>query len=179
MSIQERKKKTTLYELIALSMLGAVMFVSDLAMEALPNIHLVAMLIVFTTALYRHKALVSIYIYVMITGVFYGFALWWLAYLYIWLFPFLLTLLIPRGAPKWVKIIFYPVITTLHGLMFGVLYAPAQALIYGLDFEGILAWIAAGFVFDIIHALGNLSLGLLVYPLEVSLKKILKRMRSS
>lgn len=178
MSIQERKKKITLYELIVLSMLGAVMFVSDLAMEALPNIHLVAMLIVLTTALFRYKALVSIYIYVMITGVFYGFALWWIAYLYIWLFPFFLTLLIPKRAPEGVKLIFYPVITTLHGLMFGILYAPAQALIYGLDFEGMIAWIVAGFVFDIIHALGNLVLGLLVYPLEVSLRKILKGIKA-
>ena len=178
MSIQERKK-ISLFELVTLSMLGAFMFVSDIAMEALPNIHLVAMLIVLYTALFRYKALISIYIYVMITGVFYGFALWWIAYLYIWLFPFFLALLIPKRAPRWLKVIFYPVITMLHGLLFGVLYAPAQALIYGLDFDGMLAWIAAGMVFDIIHAVGNFTLGLLVHPLEISIRKILKRMNKA
>ena len=156
-------------------MLGAFMFVSDIVMEALPNIHLVAMLIVLCAALFRYKALVSIYIYVMITGLFYGFALWWLAYLYIWLFPFFLALLIPKRSLKWLKAILYPVITALHGLLFGVLYAPAQALIYGLDFEGMLAWIGAGLTFDIIHAIGNFALGLLVYPLEISLRRITKK----
>ncbi len=160
--------------MITLSVLGAFMFVSDLAMEALPNIHIVAMLIVLYTVLFRYRALIAIYIYVMITGVFYGFALWWIAYLYIWLFPFGLALLIPTGAPKWLKIVLYPMITALHGILFGVLYAPAQALIFGLDFEGMLAWIAAGFVFDIIHAIGNFALGLLVYPLSVSIKKVLR-----
>lgn len=155
-------------------MLGAFMFVSDIAMEALPNIHLIAMLTVLLTVIFRYKALVAVYIYVMITGVVYGFALWWIPYLYIWLFPFFLAILIPKSAPKWLKALLYPTITTLHGLLFGVLYAPAQALLYGLDFDGMIAWITAGFVFDTVHALGNFALGLLVYPLEVSLRKILK-----
>lgn len=154
------------------------MFVSDIAMEALPNIHLIAMLTVLFTVIFRYKALVAVYIYVMITGVFYGFALWWIAYLYIWLFPFALTIIIPKRAPKWLRIILYPTITTLHGLLFGVLYAPAQALIYGLDFEGMLAWIAAGLVFDIVHAVGNFALGLLVYPLSITLDKVLKKIKS-
>ncbi len=148
------------------------MFISDIAMEALPNIHLVAMLTVLFTVIFRYKALVAIYIYVIITGVVYGFALWWIPYLYIWLFPFLLTIIIPKGAPKWLRVALYPTITTLHGLFFGALYAPVQALIYGLDFEGMIAWIATGFVFDIIHAIGNFALGLLVYPLSIPLMKV-------
>ena len=47
----------------------------------------------------------------------------------------------------------------LHGLFFGVLYAPVQAILYGMNFEETLVWIAAGFSFDLLHAGGNLVAG--------------------
>ena len=65
-------------------MLGALMFVSDIAMEALPNIHLIGVLIVASTVVYRFKALWSIYIYVIVYGVVTGFGVWWVPYLYVW-----------------------------------------------------------------------------------------------
>ena len=172
------KKGINLHELILFSMLGALTFVSDIAMEALPNIHLVSMLTVLFTVLFGRRALIPLYIYVFITGLFYGFALWWLAYLYIWLFPFALAILIPKVSPKWLKIALYPTITMLHGLLFGILYAPAQALMFGLDFKQTVAWVAAGATFDIIHAVGNFCAGLLVYPLSLALRKMLKGTRA-
>ena len=151
------------------------MFATDLAMEVLPNIHLVGMLTVLFTALFRTRALIPIYIYVILTGLFYGFAIWWLAYLYIWLPLWGLAMLVPMRAPAWLCCAVYPLITCLHGLFFGVLYAPAQALFFGLNFEQTLAWISAGLVFDVIHAVSNLALGMLVYPLKGVLVRLLKR----
>jgi hypothetical protein len=60
----------------------------------------------------------------------------------------------------------------LHGLSFGVLYAPMQALLYGFDFEQMIAWIMTGVTFDIIHAIGNFAGGLLILPMVKLLKKI-------
>lgn len=151
------------------------MFASDLAMEMLPNIHILGMLTVLFTALFRLKALIPIYVYVFLTGLFYGFAIWWVAYLYIWLPLWGLAMLVPRRAPAWLACIVYPVITCLHGLFFGVLYAPAQALFFRLTLEETIAWIGAGLVFDVVHAIGNLAAGLLVYPLRELLSKMLKR----
>ena len=54
----------------------------------------------------------------------------------------------------------------------GVLYAPAQALLYGLDFKGMLTWIAAGLHFDFVHGTSNFLCGILIYPLV----KLLQRM---
>ena len=71
-----------------------------------------------------------------------------------------------------VAVVVYPLICCLHGLFFGVLYAPGEALLTGLDFNGMLAWIASGLVFDITHAIGNFAAGLLVVPLSELLLRL-------
>jgi energy-coupling factor transport system substrate-specific component len=68
--------------------------------------------------------------------------------------------------PVGVRCAVYPLITGLHGVLFGTLYSPAQALLFGLDFDGMIAWIIAGLPFDLIHGVGNMCLGFLVYPLS-------------
>ena len=70
------------------------------------------------------------------------------------------------------KPIVYMVICALHGLSFGALYAPVQAIVMGLDFEGMLLWIANGFYFDVIHCIGNFACGTLIIPLAALLKKL-------
>ena len=156
-------------EIAVFGMLGALMYASKIVMEMLPNIHLVGILTMVYTIVYRKKALYPIYIYVLLTGIFSGFATWWVAYLYIWTILWGVTMLLPRHMPKHTATIVYAVVCCLHGLFFGILYAPAQALLFGLDFQGMLAWIAAGFVFDAIHAISNLCAGLLIYPLSQAL----------
>ena len=155
-------------------MLGTLMFCSDIAMEALPNIHLVGMLTVAYTVVFRFKALIPIYLYVMLNGLFAGFSAWWVPYLYIWTVLWGITMLLPKKMPRWLKLIVYPTVCALHGLFFGTLYAPVQALMFGFDLEQTLAWIAAGLTFDIIHFFGNLFAGLLILPTVMLLEKLTK-----
>ena len=164
--------KLRIREIAVFSMLGALLYASKLVMEVLPNIHIVGLLIMVYTIVYRKKALYPLYIYVMLTGFFAGFATWWIPYLYIWTVLWAVTMLLPKKMPKRTATIVYAIVCALHGLFFGVLYAPAQALLFGLDFEGMLAWIAAGFVFDAVHCAGNLCAGLLVWPLSQTLLRI-------
>ena len=164
-----------IFELVLFSMLGAMMFCSKIIMELFPNIHLIGMFCVLITVVFRFKALIPIYIFVLITGVYAGFAFWWIPYLYIWLPLWTIAMLIPRRTPRWLACIIYPLICALHGLAYGTLYAPAQALMYGLDFDGMIAWIVAGLPFDAIHSLGNLAAGLLVYPLSELMLRLLRR----
>lgn len=156
-------------------MLGALMFASDIAMEALPNVHIVGMLILAYTYVFSLKALIPLYVYVFITGLFYGFGIWWGAYLYVWLPLFLLGLLIPRRAPVALKCVLFPILNVLHGICFGILYAPYQALMFGFDFETAVAWVVAGFGFDVVHAIGNFVSGLLVWPLALALIRLKRR----
>ena len=155
-------------------MLGTLMFCSKIVMEALPNIHLLGVLTMVYTIVFRKKALIPIYLYVVMNGLFAGFALWWLPYLYIWTVLWAITMLIPRNIPKKIACIVYPIICFLHGIAFGILYAPGQALMYGFGFKQTVAWIIYGLPYDVIHGLGNIGLGMLVLPLSELMKKLLK-----
>lgn len=164
--------KLKLKDVVLLSLLAALMCVGDFAMEWLPNVHFVGVLIVITTVVYRKYALLPIYVYVLIQGFVGGFSPWWIAYLYIWAALWGSVMLISQKLPERIKYILYVIVCALHGFLFGVLYAPAQALLFGLDFKGTLAWIAAGFYFDMLHGIGNLILGaLFIYPAVHILQK--------
>ena len=153
-------------------MLGSLMFESKILMESLPNIHLVGMLTVTYTVVYRKRALVPIYIYVMLDGLFAGFSFWWLPYTYIWTLLWGITMLLPKRMPNKVKVVVYSLICAFHGFVFGVLYAPVQALLFGLNFEQTVAWIIAGLPYDMIHGFSNLGLGLLIVPLSELITKL-------
>lgn len=143
-------------------MLGTLMFVSKLIMELLPNIHLLGTLTMVYTLVYRKKALIPIYVYVFMNGLYAGFSLWWMPYVYIWALLWGATMLLPRQVNSRLSYVLCPALNAIFGLLFGTLYAPAQALMFGLDFKATLSWIVAGLPFDLIHALGNLALGLLI-----------------
>ena len=156
-------------------MLGALMFVSKFIMEVLPNIHILGLLIMVYTLTYRVRALIPIYIYVFLDGLIHGFSFWWVPYLYIWTILWGVTMLLPKRMPVWLCGIVYPLVCTLHGLFFGILYAPVQALMFGLTLEETIAWIAAGLTFDILHAVGNFAAGLFILPLHRVLERLEKR----
>jgi len=156
-------------------MLATLMFTSKLIMEALPNIHLLGMLTMVYTLAFRGKALIPIYLYVLMNGVYAGFNMWWFPYLYIWTVLWALTMLLPKEMPRGVKMTLYPALCALHGFAFGTLYAPAQAVMFGFDLEQTLAWIMAGIPFDIIHGVSNIFTGLLVLPLSELLLKLYNR----
>lgn len=148
------------------------MFCSKIIMEMFPNIHLLAMFTMVYTLVYREKALFPIYVYVLINGVYAGFATWWIPYLYIWTVLWGVTMLLPKKMPKPVAAVVCPVVCGLHGLCFGTLYAPAQAILYGFDLEQTIAWIIAGLPWDVVHGIGDLVAGLLILPLVRLLRKI-------
>lgn len=161
-------------ELAIFAMLGAVMYVSKVIMEWIPNVHLIGMLIMAYTIVYRQKALYPIYIYVFLCGALGGFNAWWIPYLYVWTVLWAVTMMLPNNMPKKVAAVVYMAVCALHGFGFGILYAPAQALMFGLSFEATLAWIASGFYFDMIHGISNFFCGMLIIPV-VSILRYLER----
>ena len=164
--------KLTVKEMAIFSMLGALMFASKMLMELAPNIHLLGVFTIAFTVVYRAKALYPIYIYVLLNGMFASFGTWWIPYLYIWAVLWGITMLLPKKMPKSVAVVVYSVVNALHGYGFGILYAPAQALLFGLNFKGMIAWIVAGFPFDLIHGTSNLVCGLLIVPIILILRRL-------
>lgn len=158
-------------EIAVFGMLGALMFASKLLTEMLPNVHLLGVFIVALTVVYRRKALYPIYVYVFLNGLYAGFNTWWIPYLYLWALLWGAVMLLPQNMPPKVQPIVYMVVCAAHGFLFGTLYAPAQALFYGLDFQGTVAWIIAGLPWDCIHGVSNFVCGLLIVPLIRTIRR--------
>ncbi len=153
-------------------MLGALMYCSKLLLEWAPNIHLLALLIIAFTRVYRSKALIPIYIFVLLNFLFNGFSPWVMPYFYVWTLLWGAVMLLPKRMKGGIAIPLYLVLGALHGLLFGVFCAPCQAIFFGLDLKGTLAWITAGFYFDILHAIGNFAACSLCMPLIKLLSKL-------
>lgn len=151
----KQKNKTSIKEIAIFGMLGALMYASKVIMDLLPNIHLIGVFIVATTVVYRKKALYPLYIFVLLTGLLNGFGTWWIPYLYIWAVLWGVIMLLPQNLEGKKAAIVYAVVCSLHGFLYGVLYAPFQAIMYNLNFQGTLTWIATGLPFDITHGISN------------------------
>ncbi len=160
--------KLTIKEMTLFGMLGAVMYCSKIFMEFLPNVHLLGVFTIAFTIVYRKKALYPIYVYVMLNGLFAGFNMWWIPYLYLWTLLWGATMLLPKHTPK----VVYILLCSAHGFLYGTLYAPAQAIMFGLDFRGMIAWIIAGLPFDSIHGVANLCVGILIAPIVSLLRRL-------
>ena len=165
-------KRSVIRDIIIFTMLGTIMFISKVIMEFLPNIHAIAMFIAVFTLIYRWRALIPIYVYVFLTGLVNGFGTWWYPYIYIWAILWALIMLIPKRLSLRTKAIICTVLCGLHGILYGTLYAPFQALAFGLNFEGMIAWIIAGFPFDIVHMCGNVAMSVLIVPLYKVINKL-------
>ena len=172
---QRQTIRRRILELVLFALLGSLMFQSKIIMELIPNIHLLGMLTMCYTLLFRAKALFPIYVFVFLNGLYAGFALWWYPYLYIWTILWGITMLLPRRMPRKVAFVVYPLVCGIHGLLFGILYAPMQALMFGLNFKQMLAWIISGLTFDVIHGIGNFAAGFLILPLTDQLRKMMRR----
>lgn len=165
------RSKPSIKEIVIFGMLGALMYASKVFMELFPNVHLLGVFVIATTVVYRRKALYPIYTYVFINGLLAGFSSWWIPYLYIWTILWAATMLLPTKIPDKIKPLVYMCLCASHGFLFGVLYAPAQALMFGLNFEGMIAWIAAGLPFDLIHGISNFFCGILICPIIAVLRR--------
>lgn len=171
--------KLTIREIAIFGMLGSIMYASKFIMELLPNVHLLGVFTVAFTAVYRKKALYPIYTYIILNGIFCGFATWWIPYLYVWTVLWGAVMLLPSDMPKKIRPFAYMAVCAAHGFLFGTLYAPAQALLFGLNFQGMIAWITAGLPWDFLHGISNFLCGILITPIISVLKLAEKNMEKT
>ena len=163
--------------LVLFSMFGAMMTISDQLMNALPNVHLIGMFTMVLTLVYRKKALIPIYLFVVLDGLVEGFyPSTWIMYSYIWLVLWAWTMLIPKKMPDKIRAVLYPILCALHGLAFGVLTTPVTLFMHYPQSMWNMAnfWklVLTGIAFDTNHIIGNFFAGLLILPLSKLLYKL-------
>ena len=159
--------KLSARDICILALMGALMFVSKMALAALPNIHLNAVLIILGVVFFGAKALYSIIVYIMLEGLIFGFGLWWLSYLYVWPIFCLAALLMRKNDSALV----WAVVAAVFGLSFGALCSIPYFFIGG--WEMAFSYWISGIPFDLSHCAGNFILTLILYkPLSQIMAKL-------
>lgn len=165
--MRQNQASNTISVIVTMGIFGAILFVGQVAMSPLPNIEPVTPLLILITLTYKKKAFFSIYVFVLLEGLFFGFGIWWISYLYIWSLLALLVLALRRldSAVLWA------IVSGAFGLLFGALCA-IPYLISGGPGAALAYWIA-GIPYDILHCGGNFVLTLVLYkPLTRLFKKL-------
>ena len=158
------RPKFSAIEITTLAMMGALIFAVKLALSGIPNIQLNAPLIILTTVFFGWKALCSVAIYVLLEGLFFGFHVYWVSYVFIWPLLVVLAMFLRRldlfqgekAALPWA------VAAAFWGLLFGpLMYIPWFCIMGG--WEGYFAMWIAGIPFDLTHMAGNFVFTLVLY----------------
>ena len=136
---------------------AAVLFALQVSMLHLPNIELVSLMVILYTLVLGKRVLNILITFTILEGVFHGFGIWWVSYLYIWpILAGLTALLRQFDAPDWG----YGILSCLFGLSLGFLCS----LPYIAGGPGAMfAWWIAGIPFDLVHGISNLIIGLVLF----------------
>lgn len=156
--------------MVLLGLFAAMMIATQVALAAVPNIHLVAVFVILASLLFGWKALYAVYVFVIVEGLIYGFSMWFINYLYVWTILSVIAVLCRRNRSKW----FWTAVAGIFGLLFGALCAIPYFFIGG--WAGAFSYWVAGIPFDLIHCASNAVLTcLLLFPLYRLCCKLLGR----
>ena len=165
------KNSLSVKELILFSSLGAIMSISQIVLQGVPNVELVSLFTIIFALVYEKKSLYIVATFILVMGIFYGVGPWWLGYAIIWPILATITILIRN----WIKenYLILSIYSAIFGLAFGGLYAIPYIFISDVTFA-IAYWIR-GLPYDFIHMVGNyfimLFLGKHIYDLLIKLNK--------
>lgn len=98
-----------------LALMGALMFVMQVAMAPIRNFHMTDVLIILTAIFFGWKVMYSVFVFVVLEGLMWGFGLWVVSYMYLW--PILAAVAVAMR--KTDSSIVWAIVAALHGLFFG------------------------------------------------------------
>lgn len=149
-----------------MGMMTAAAFAGQIAMSFLPNIEIVTLLFILYTLVLGKKVFLVIYAFVLLEGIFYGFGLWWLNYLYIWTILAIVVLMFRKQD----SVLFWSIISGFYGLTYGALCSLIYLFIGGPNTA--FAYWVSGLGFDVTHCIGNVVVCLILFkPLRYVLEK--------
>ncbi|MBD5162150.1 MAG: hypothetical protein HDT14_09085 [Oscillibacter sp.] len=152
-----RKQTFSAREIAVLGLLSALLFGAKMVMAPLPNIEPVSLLIIVYVAVLGLRALIPVYVYVMLEIVTWGFGYWSACYLYVWAALALAAWLLRRMESP----LGWALLSGTFGLCFGALCSLTYWIAGGWAFA--LSWWMSGILFDLLHGAGNFALALVLF----------------
>lgn len=158
-------------KLTRIALLSAILYVSKLVLDFLPNVELVSLFIILFSLIFGRETLLTITVFNLFQIIQWGIGTWTISYLYVWPLLCLLTLLLKKVIKE--EFLVWSMFSGVFGLIFGSLFAlvyipvdPAYALSY---------WIS-GLPWDVWHAVWNF---VLMFVLGKPLYKLLNRLKNT
>ena len=151
-----------------LGMMLAILEVSKVALDLIPNVEVVTLLFIVYTVFYGKKTILVAIGFTAIECMLKGISVWTLMYLYIW--PLLILIVCFADKHK-AGHLFYCVLSGIFGLCFGALCTFPYLFIGGWSMA--FTWWIAGIPYDVIHGVSNFVVCLLLFkPLCTIMKKV-------
>ncbi len=161
------KVKLTVREVTLFAMLAALTFGAKWVMSFLPNIEPVTLMVLLFGAVFGWKAIFPVAVYVAAEILYYGLGVWNFYYLYIWLIPMILGIVLRKMDSP----LGWAIAAGFFGLAFGALCALADLLIGGWAYAA-AKWVS-GISFDLLHGAGNFVMALTLFmPLRKLVEKL-------
>ena len=143
-----------------IALLSAILYVSKVVLEFLPNIELVSLLVILYSLVFGWEAMLIVTVFNLFELIQWGFGTWWFSYLYVWPLLCVITMLLK----KLIKV------SGSFGLIFGSLFALFYLFV---DPKYALAYWISGLPWDVVHCIGNFVLMLILgKPLYKLLKML-------
>lgn len=147
----------TVRDLTDIGIMTATLEAGKIALSFLPNIELVSFFIIMYTLFFGRKVFYTIYTFVFIEFLLYGFGIWSVMYLYVWTILAMLVLLFHKQN----HVLFFCTLSGFFGLCFGGLCSLPYIVISGP--QAAFAWWIAGIPSDITHCISNFIICLMLY----------------
>lgn len=161
-----RENSGAVKRLVYIAVMTAVMEAAKIALNPIPNVELVTLLVIVFTKQFGWKmTLPSVLIFAFIECTYWGFGTWSIVYFYMWPLLVFLTEMTGRQNSVWA----YVLLSGAFGLFFGAFCSVATLVIGGLN--AAFAWWIAGIPYDLIHGVSNLIIAALLFvPLNRALE---------
>ncbi len=154
-----------------IALLSAILYVSKVALEFLPNVELVSLLVILYTLVFGRETILIVTVFNFFELIQWGFGTWWVSYLYVWPLLCFITLLLKKLVKE--EFIIWSIVSGVFGLIFGSLFAVVYLFV---DPSYALAYWISGLPWDVWHAASNF---LLMLVLGKTLYLVLNKMKTS
>ena len=82
--LQNKKALFSVKDIAVIGMMTAMLEAVKIALQAVPNVELVTLLVILYTLYFGKRIFAVIPAFILLEGTMYGFGVWWLMYLYVW-----------------------------------------------------------------------------------------------
>ena len=147
----------------------ALLAVSNYIFSFIPHVEVTTFLFIVLTFYLGKDMIMVAEVFALIHIAQYGIHYWSIFYLYIWLIPVLITLLLKD---KTKSMIVYAIVAGIFGCLYGTF---TVLVTFPLGWRTTLAWWLSGLLWDVTHGICNFAVMLVLYkPINSALEIIFK-----